>query len=570
MKNIILQDNKKGKTITKFRKDEDKSIVKLSKLSKHFEQNNKLADDFVHGKIKSKVAESISKNHMLVLSDNLTKYYDNQNAIEEQKESDEGSVISEQNNRYNTNTSNDNIKNTISNNDYSATQENENTKSEIYPSSSVIKDKNGRSKSIISLKTNFRYTKTNINSKKQCEKENNNDANENNNDEISDNKKDDTIKNMNRTKSSNNKIFDLKFNPKNIKNFSDTSYGVKLKNNFKKINNTELKKIKNKKKIQTVIEEFNIILYYEGKHQELKITKDSNLSDLVTLIRRKLCPYYKLEDYQLLYKLQEIDFQIDYNLSDIFETNSDIITLILKKRENSSRKINYKDTVVYIENFPSFTDLATELNKFFKKETRESYFDVSYKGNICKVTFTSSEKAFSLIIFLTTLKTKNPIYKRLKVNLDYKLKVVTNVSKLKKEPIKLVLPLLELSHDNYSLDKKNRIKILKDDSNSPERLDGTKTLFSKYMQRTKKKSNKKGITGNSVDAKIARIKKNGKKNSFLNVIFDAIDDIDKDKNSEEESREDDEYDNYKNIKLNNVLLSAKSKRKQILKVNRKK
>ena len=578
MNYFAFRDNKRTKTINKFRKDEDKSILKLSKLS-NLDQNTKLAEEYIQNKKRRNPEDSLSQKNMSMLSNkNITKYSENnQNAIEEQKESEEGSASTERNNIYKNNNNKNNNNQILTNNDnvYKQNQENENFKNEANPSSNKINRRGNRSKSILlsQILYNRHKTNTNINNQFETESNNYNDTNKNDNYEIPNNqyKKNVTIENKTRNRNINNKSLDMHYPKFSNNNISlSTNYGVKFKKNSKKIKNKELNKVKTVRKIKNLDGEFDIILYYEGKHQELKIPKDAKLSDLLTLIRRKLCPYYKLENYKLLYKLKEIDFQKDQYLSEIIGNSSDVATFILKKIENSPHKNNYKDTTVFIENFPSFTDLAEELNKFFEKETRESYFDMSYKGNICKVSFTSSEKAFSLIIFLTTLKTKNPIYKRLKVNLDYKLKVVTNVNKTKQKPIKLVLPLLELSHDSYSLDKKNRLTIFKDDKENYVKTNEVNTIFSNYIKHSKKSSSKKEFSRNSVDDKISKIKKYGRRNTFLNVLFNAIDNLNKDNNSEKESEEDKESDYDGKQKINKVLLEAKSKKKIALRAGRKK
>ena len=102
------------------------------------------------------------------------------------------------------------------------------------------------------------------------------------------------------------------------------------------------------------------------------------------------------------------------------------------------------------------------MNNFFEKEKRESNFRVDYKGNVCKVSFSESEKAFSLIIYLTKLKKNNPIFKRLKINLDYKLTAIVTVKKLRK-PIKLILPLINKNSSKTIDNNKSsfNMKILK-------------------------------------------------------------------------------------------------------------
>ena len=130
-------------------------------------------------------------------------------------------------------------------------------------------------------------------------------------------------------------------------------------------------------------------------------------------------------------------------------------TFLLRKKEIKKEKNNNKGTIVKIESFPSLTDLAIDLNYFFKKETSESDFVVENKNNICKVIFNSPEKAFSLVAFLSKLKTEKAIYKRLKVNLDYKINNNSNITNYKQNPGKIMLPYLKKEIINNLKNKNN-------------------------------------------------------------------------------------------------------------------
>ena len=205
-------------------------------------------------------------------------------------------------------------------------------------------------------------------------------------------------------------------------------------------------------------EEFSLKIFYEGKGFSMKISKKEKFSKCLLAIQKVLFPFYKLNDYDILYKLKILDPKSlsDEILSNIIDDSSNSATFYLRKKIKEISK-NHKETTVLIENFPSFTDLATELNKFFEGEKRESNFTVDYKGSICKVCFSEPEKAFSLIIFLTKLKKINPIYKRLKINMDYKLNVVVDTKKIKQKPMKLILPLINknsFKKINKTYDKK--------------------------------------------------------------------------------------------------------------------
>ena len=227
-----------------------------------------------------------------------------------------------------------------------------------------------------------------------------------------------------------------------------------LNNNKKdKKNNLFLKSFKKKKgkynlnndKEDDEEEDYGQILiikvFYEGKGLSFKVSKEDKFAHCLSIIQKMLFPFYKLSDYDILYKLKVLDTKSlhDEKIKNIIIEHENCVTFYLKKKIKNIIT-NSKDTTVLIENFPSFTDLATELNKFFEKEKRESNFTVDYKGTVCKVSFSESEKAFSLIIYLSKLKKVNPIYKRLKINMDYKLNVVLDTKKLRKEPVKLFLP----------------------------------------------------------------------------------------------------------------------------------
>ena len=291
------------------------------------------------------------------------------------------------------------------------------------------------------------------------------DKNENplffNNDNYNINKNNDISKNafenedINKNKSNLNIIYNNnKENnkDKNIKTFKrkKTKYNIILKEDEYVYEEKNEKEYENK--------EYNIKIFYEGKGLSIKISKEENFATLYSELQKILFPFYKINDYDILYKLKILDPTTlnDIKLSNIIDDINDSPTFYLRKKYNNDK--NNKDTTVTIENFPSFTDLATELNKFFEKEKRESNFTVDYKGSLCKVSFSDSEKAFSLIIYLTKLKKKNPIYKRLKINMNYKLNAVVDVKQLKQKPLKLILPLINKNSSNT-------INITKDDYN---------------------------------------------------------------------------------------------------------
>jgi len=240
----------------------------------------------------------------------------------------------------------------------------------------------------------------------------------------------------------------------------------------KKSNFNTVKKIKSKlleeneeEENKNINESYNIKIFYEGRGMTINISKEDKFSNCLLTMQKILFPFHKLSEYDILYKLNVLDIKSIYDekLSNIIDSSDGNATFYLRKKKTVKIK-NDNGTTVLIENFPSFTDLANELNKFFEKEKRESNFTVDYRGNICKVNFSEAEKAFSLIIYLTKLKKSNPIYKRLKINMNYKLNVVVDAKKLKKKPIKLFLP--TINNNNFSTNKsvslKKTVKIKKD------------------------------------------------------------------------------------------------------------
>ena len=244
----------------------------------------------------------------------------------------------------------------------------------------------------------------------------------------------------------------------NITNFScffdKTKFIYKPKRKKSSIDN--IKKYLNPKKKLEIIEpieennleqylsEYKIKIYYDGKFLQITMPKEENLYNFLIRLKKKLFNY-NIEDYELLYKLKPIYNNNDTNLfekklDNIFDDN-DCPSLLLRKKENTLKQ-NKNSTSVIINNFPSVTDLSNEILKFFQKETLESDFCLDYKENTCIVSFSLPEKAFSLTSFLNKLKENNPIYKLLKIKLDYKLNAITDVAKSRQklnQAIKLII-----------------------------------------------------------------------------------------------------------------------------------
>ena len=256
-------------------------------------------------------------------------------------------------------------------------------------------------------------------------------------------------------------------------------------NNIQNVNTINSNMISDKYKIQ---------IFYEGKYINLTLNRNDKFKKLILMTQKKLFPYHQIINYDFLYKLKTLDIINSFNmkLSEIIGDipNNKITTFLLRKKNNVIEKKKGKGTTVTIESFPSLTDLANDLNYFFKKETRESDFIVDYKKNVCKVIFSFPEKAFSLVAFLSKLKVEKPIYKRLKVNLDYKLKVITNVNKYKQKQPKIMLPLLKKKIiDN--LKNNNENFYIKEPNISPSyRRKNIKLFLPNYFSFSKNNKNK--------------------------------------------------------------------------------
>ena len=250
---------------------------------------------------------------------------------------------------------------------------------------------------------------------------------------------------------------------------------------------------KNNSKDNEIKEDFKIQIFYEGKYIELILNKNDKFKNLYLLAQKKLFPYHQLINYDILYKLKAIDIDNSFNMKliDVIGDlpNGAIVTFLLRRKNKITEAKNIHETTVTIKNFPSLTDLAIDLNYFFKKETRESDFIVDYKNTLCKVIFNYPEKAFSLVSFLSKLKLQKPIYKRLKVNLDYKINVETNINKNKQKPQKIILPSLNKKIIK-NLQNKNKEFYIKDPCKSPSyRRKNIKLFLPNYFSFSKRNKN---------------------------------------------------------------------------------
>ena len=245
----------------------------------------------------------------------------------------------------------------------------------------------------------------------------------------------------------------------NNKNINKCINNYDNPNNMIILNKEKLGKHK-KKHLETVqenipldlIEEpnvYNFNIYYEGKLVTCSFNKNEKIYKLKEKIQEKISPFYNIEDFDILYKLKKIDFNINSKtkFEDIFDNELKQQNIILRKKRNiSTDKLylekNLNNNIVIVENFPSFNDLSNELNTFFNKDNNYFSFQIQYNRNSCKIFLNNAEKAFSLVSYLNDLKFSNPIYKRLKINLDYKLTL-----KKKKKQKNIILPIIDLKNN---------------------------------------------------------------------------------------------------------------------------
>ena len=291
--------------------------------------------------------------------------------------------------------------------------------------------------------------------------------------------------------------------------------------------------------------EYKIKIYYEGKFLQITMSKEDNLKNFLINLQNKL-PKYNITDYELLYKLKSIYNGSEEDLSEkklnsIFNDN-DNPSLLLRKKINVSTQNNINNSVI-INNFPSYTDLSNELNLFFQTETLISDFSIDYKENSCIVSFSLPAKAFSLISFLNKLKENNPIYKLLKIKLDYKLNVITDVTKNRKkfkQPIKLIMKPSKLEYKEINKDKNNS-------NNYAFSLRSTKTKKIINYFKTKSKNKSKIVSFSTESEETYRYLSKREKDAPKVIVLEC-----KNKNKN------DIFRNSSNIKAkrNNLILSS--------------
>ena len=181
--------------------------------------------------------------------------------------------------------------------------------------------------------------------------------------------------------------------------------------------------------LEDVIE---INVFYNGKNLKIAYNKENQFSEFYELLREILENKITLENYDIIYKLNKISPDEDRPISDILLDDDNEPSFILKKKQKFIKPPSYRDTTVLISFFPSFMDLAEQMNNFFDSQKEDTDFTVNYKDNCCSIIFREPEKAFTFITFLTQLKFTNQIYKKMKIDIKYKIKDYNNIKNLSK------------------------------------------------------------------------------------------------------------------------------------------
>ena len=165
-----------------------------------------------------------------------------------------------------------------------------------------------------------------------------------------------------------------------------------------------------------------INVFYNGKNLKIAYNKENQFKEFYEQLKEILDNKISLENYDIIYKLNIISPNEDRPISDIILEDDNQPSFILKKKNNLIKPPSYRDTTVLISYFPSFMDLAEQMNNFFDSQKEETDFTVNYKDNCCSIIFRDPEKAFTFITFLTQLKFSNKIYKKMKIDIKYKIK----------------------------------------------------------------------------------------------------------------------------------------------------
>ena len=176
--------------------------------------------------------------------------------------------------------------------------------------------------------------------------------------------------------------------------------------------------------LEDVIE---INVFYNGKNIKIAYNKENQFREFYEQLREILENKITLENYDIIYKLNIISPDEDRPISDILLDDDNEPSFILKKKKKFIKPPSYRDTTVLISFFPSFMDLAEQMNNFFDSQKEDTDFTVNYKDNCCSIIFREPEKAFTFITFLIQLKFTNQIYKKMKIDIKYKIKDYNNI-----------------------------------------------------------------------------------------------------------------------------------------------
>ena len=278
--------------------------------------------------------------------------------------------------------------------------------------------------------------------------------------------------------------------------------------------------------LEDVIE---INVFYNGKNLKIAYNKENQFSEFYELLREILENKITLENYDIIYKLNKISPDEDRPISDILLDDDNEPSFILKKKQKFIKPPSYRDTTVLISFFPSFMDLAEQMNNFFDSQKEDTDFTVNYKDNCCSIIFREPEKAFTFITFLTQLKFTNQIYKKMKIDIKYKIKDYNNIKNSSKnnnkskgnKVFKIINPIKKVSKlSQTNLNFVGLKKYLPNVQNFSQKIfsENTSKLNEKYVPNFTSVAKSQNFSNYSFYNNNANNFNNKTKKSFLNEI----------------------------------------------------
>jgi hypothetical protein len=127
-----------------------------------------------------------------------------------------------------------------------------------------------------------------------------------------------------------------------VNNKKDKKHNLFLKSNKRK---KRIYNLDSEKEDDDEVEDYeqflNIKVFYEGKGLSLKVSKDDKFGNCLSKIQKMLFPFYKLSDYNILYKLKVLDTKSlhEEKIKNIIKENDSCVTFYLKKKLKIYQKI---------------------------------------------------------------------------------------------------------------------------------------------------------------------------------------------------------------------------------------